>query len=414
MKTVSRFFLHGIEGVYNYGCEAIIRGTVDILSQHFPESRIIYLSRRPEEDRKALAGCQVEIRDNQRIKLRYHPTRIITGISSRLGYPLYFMQDKIRDITPDDCLISIGGDIFTLPAPPYPKGVSLPSLLVPNYCVKRGVPVVLWGASVGPFEDWPASVPVFTRFLQNLSLITAREPVTVEYLTRIGLQKNVATVFDPAFLMSAKTVDEDWPFARDNRPVIGVNFSPLSVCFQQGKTALESVRTRQVTFVQWLIEQYQAKIILIPHVVTNNNIFDNDSLYLQSIYQEVMKSHPDDIAILPDDLGAQRTKGVISQCDALLAARMHCAVAGVSSGVPTLFLSYSAKASGMATLVYGHDRWCININQLCDDSTKNIVHELFMNKEQISQHLLGQREQATTMALSAGAALQQCLTRAGN
>lgn len=41
------------------------------------------------------------------------------------------------------------------------------------------------------------------------------------------------------------------------------------------------------------------------------------------------------------------------RCDFVIAARMHCAVNAVSTGVPALFLAYSEKAKGMAEYVYG-------------------------------------------------------------
>ena len=42
--------LIGIGGVYNYGCEAIVRGTVNILKSINPEVKISYASYNYEDD----------------------------------------------------------------------------------------------------------------------------------------------------------------------------------------------------------------------------------------------------------------------------------------------------------------------------------------------------------------------------
>ena len=51
MQNKPIFLLHGIGGVYNYGCEAIVRGTEQIIRKEYPTADIIYASRRPIDDR---------------------------------------------------------------------------------------------------------------------------------------------------------------------------------------------------------------------------------------------------------------------------------------------------------------------------------------------------------------------------
>ena len=74
MKNV---LLIGIGGVYNYGCEAIVRGTVNILKTINPNVHISYASYNYEDDVRRLADCDIRIvkRDRKSTRLNSsHPS----------------------------------------------------------------------------------------------------------------------------------------------------------------------------------------------------------------------------------------------------------------------------------------------------------------------------------------------------
>ena len=54
--------LYGIRGVYNFGCEAIVRGAYQFINSIYPESEIIYFSYSADFDKAALADLNIEIR----------------------------------------------------------------------------------------------------------------------------------------------------------------------------------------------------------------------------------------------------------------------------------------------------------------------------------------------------------------
>ena len=58
---MKKVLLIGIGGVYNYGCEAIIRGTVDILKTIDSTIEVYYASYNYEDDVKRLEGCDVKV-----------------------------------------------------------------------------------------------------------------------------------------------------------------------------------------------------------------------------------------------------------------------------------------------------------------------------------------------------------------
>jgi len=404
-----RFFLHGIGGVYNYGCEAIVRCTVEILRKIWPDCEIIYMSKRPSEDRKILNGCFLSVLDN-RPPARLSPKRIFKGILRRAGLPhTWIILDKIPKFSSGDCMISIGGDIFTLGPGPYSRKVEFDKLTFVRKVIQRGCPFVLWGASVGPFESWPEAVPVFSKHLKEMTLITVREPETRKYLASLGITDNVVEVADPAFIFLAECIEKDFPFDKNGQLVLGVNLSPLSVRHKQGADKTEEVIIRQTEFLRKIIDVLSVKILLIPHVVAPHNPSDDDFSYLKRIFNELKKTNDKSVALLPPNLGAKRTKGVISKCDALLAARMHCGIAGVSSGTPTIFIAYSQKAWGMSKYVYGNQKWCVDLGDLVKEETLIKIKELFRQRIQIQNQLLKSIDRFRKEALLAGNALKENL-----
>ncbi len=401
-ESVSRFFLHGIGGVYNYGCEAIVRGTVQILGYAFPGTPIIYLSKRPAEDRSILDDCPVEVWDNGPYP-RWNARRAVPAILRRAGLPhTWLSSERFRDFRPGDCVLSIGGDIFTLGNGPYPKRVDLPAITAIRHMMRRGAKVVLWGASVGPFEQWPAAVPVFTEILSSLDLITVREPVTLRYLQTLGIEKNVASVADPAFVMKPLNAKEDWPFTDYSEPTLGVNLSPLSARLAM-KKEMDNAISEQVAFLSRVIKDLGVRVLLIPHVIAPHNPQDDDYAYLEQVLTGLRTDHSDhQVALLSPGIGARRTKGVIGHCDALVAARMHCAIAGISSGVPTLFVSYSKKSQGMAEFVYSSQKYCIGLGELNTNKGMVAIEQLIADRDALNNALRVKKLHFDSMAMESG------------
>ena len=61
-------------------------------------------------------------------------------------------------------------------------------------------PIIIWGASVGPFSKFPKYEQYMKNHLNKINGIFAREAETMDYLFKIGVFKNVRRVADPAFL----------------------------------------------------------------------------------------------------------------------------------------------------------------------------------------------------------------------
>ena len=68
-----------------------------------------------------------------------------------------------------DAVLSIGGDIYTI----FSKRGDYPveHIRFGERCLKLGVPYILWGCSVGPYDDYPETKRIFIDHLKRISLI---------------------------------------------------------------------------------------------------------------------------------------------------------------------------------------------------------------------------------------------------
>jgi polysaccharide pyruvyl transferase WcaK-like protein len=315
-------------------------------------------------------------------------------------------MEKTHGLGSGDCVLSIGGDILTLDPGPYPKSGKDEKLDYSIRLMNRGCRLVLWGASVGPFDAWPACIPHYQRFLKRLDLITVREPISRAYLESLGVSQNVVEVGDPAFVMEKLDTPGDFPFADAGDPVLGVNLSPLSVNFAYGSDRMAAAMQDQADVLEELIKTLGVRIVLIPHVIAPFSPADDDYAYLRAIHGKLAPLHSGRIALLPPNLGARRTKGVISHCDAVMAARMHCAIAAVSQGVPAVFLSYSAKAAGLARLVYGTDRCCLKMDGNFRGNVTGLLKDILGERRELSAQIARTSSQLRVRATDAAVALR--------
>jgi polysaccharide pyruvyl transferase WcaK-like protein len=346
-----KILLIGIGGVYNYGCEAIVRGTEAIIRQEYPNANIVYASPRVVDDCRRLVGSEVQVVEKGRPR-RYSAKNICRKLLTLVGGRWDPILESFGLLKEVDAVFSIGGDIYTLrPNGDYP--MSFPKF--GDAAVRKGVTYVLWGASVGPFTANPKVEKAFMRHLKGLSLITAREARTVDYLQSLGVCDNVVSCADPAYVVAPEIQAN--VIRKREKYTIGVNLSPLSIRYTGHSE--EEVIHAQAKAIEGLIKFFDARIMLIPHVVSYSKEGDDDFRYLRKVKRAIASEHQKALTLLGSDPGFVGTKKELVKCDLVIAARMHCAINALAAHVPTILIAYSHKAIGMCQYVYGNENWVL-------------------------------------------------------
>ncbi len=416
----SRFLLVGNGPYANRGCEAIVRGTAEILRQSFGSDLSIALGIYAEPD--VIERQQATDSTLHTFGLHSHAPRgsavwFAEQCRRRFGLPLAGLHAPLRDrLRGALCALEVGGDNYSL-------DYGFPHLFLgmDRFLQASGLPVVIWGASVGTFEDQPALAPGMFAHLRTLDGIFVRETLSRDYLQANDVSRNVHLVADPAFVMDPVPPPETKRVPPVPPGAIGLNFSPLVArnVLQLSKMSWELTDEDIRPWVRLCADivkavrrEFQRPVLLIPHV-SSGGPQNDDFSFLRSVHGLAVAEGATDVTLIEADLTAPEIKWVIAQCSLFAGARTHATIAALSSGVPTLSLGYSLKARGLNHDIYGHLDYCLSVSGLTLAAFMERCRLLVEKESQVREHLRACMPQIRERALSAGGALRDLLVRRG-
>jgi len=369
MENDGQLFILAGNGPYgNRGCEAIIRGTVKILREHFKNPKFVCISHfQNEQQYLEQKFCETDeaivhlaanrINKKEAIQKGWKPSTWIHV------YQHLFNPDALKDWIYEDmfsyldratAVLSVGGDNYAI-------DFGLPTLFtgLDDVVLEKGKSIFLWGSSIGPFSALPEYEQYMSRHLNNVTGIFARESSTMDYLKSINVTDNVYHVSDPAFYMDPvkpAEIDDSTPFEED---AIGINLSPLMAKYVTGGD-LDCWTKIAGSIIQAVAHKTEMPIYLIPHVAIPGS---NDYEFMRKALSQIDEI-PKNVTLVPA-YNAAETKWIISQMTLFAGARTHATIAALSSCVPTLSFAYSMKAIGINRDVFESESYLLapqNIN----------------------------------------------------
>jgi colanic acid/amylovoran biosynthesis protein len=334
----------GITSFRNRGVEALVVSAVAQLRERLPQATFTVLDREPEFDSSRLSVNKAKFTQDYTIrplyasKLRNTLTRAVPSLDR-------YAESARAEIASATCLIASGGDVF---ASEYGHRSLLTHLQPLKIARKHGVPFFFAAHSIGPFKN-DEDREAFIGVAKDSAGITVREAKSYEYVTRkLGLPASLVTLTaDAAFLLS-KPGPERLAKLRayhgftGRRAVIALAPSQ-AICNWMNSNYDEHFKV-WCAVVGMLLRELDAGIIFIPHVQETSP--KNDDRVLATALVRRFNFDPR-LQIAGGDYSASEFKGIISQCDMVVAERMHACIAGLSSAVCTVAIGYSVKAEGI-------------------------------------------------------------------
>jgi len=403
------FILAGNGPYDNRGCEAIIRGTVKILRSNYQDPSFLCISalQMPEWESQ---------RQNEKDPAIRH--KKINLIPHRFGYEWWLQRFFYRysakrrryrlfkEMLPylDDALavLSVGGDNYSL-------DYGIPRLFtdLDDIILEKTKPIILWGASVGPFDRIPDYERSMIDHLKKITGIFARESATVEYLTKNSVTENVRQVADPAFLMDPVEPSEHGsPLVLDENG-IGINLSPFMAKFVTGGD-LSQWEQIAAKILSDIAQKNSRTIYLVPHVIT---IRSNDFIFLKNVWNLTNPQVRDKIKLIPPVYNAAETKWIISRLSLFAGARTHSTIAALSSNVPTISFAYSIKAKGINRDIFGHEEYCLGPEQMTPKIVAAQIELMLVEKDSIQSELQKKIPGIQKNAMNAGNYLKDLLDK---
>lgn len=357
-----KIFMCGDTGRLNRGCEAIVRGSAEVLN-----GENIYLATFATEQNRPMAR---EIGLTM-IPYQGYPTKIhryfCAGMrkifpKSLIGYALV-QKNLLKRINTNDVCLNIGGDTYCYTRPTI-------SLALNKYTNRKRIKTVLWCCSIEKDK-------IKGEILQDLNryqYIFAREQITVDNLRSCGVAEDkIVKVCDPAFFLKTKKVDLPEGFQVGN--TVGIN---LSDCVVYGKyhSAYENTKV----LIDWILKETDMSVCLVPHVYAVNDLQFHDYPILKRLYEEFDDKR---VSLIDKEYDCEQLKYIISNCRFFLGARTHSTIAAYSSHIPTLVIGYSVKSKGIATDLFGtYENYVIPFETITEDDQILKSFKLLMEKEE--------------------------------
>lgn len=219
-----------------------------------------------------------------------------------------------------------------------------------------GKPVVKYTADLGPFESrWNR---FFSRwyFNHSVDLILARSETTRQRLLQLGVKTPVKVCPDTAFLLPAEPSlfsDELGKRKQREQPIVGFSVSHMAAR-QSGDS--ERYIEQVARLADHAVSTIGAAIVFIPNELSP--IESTDDVHFSQRVVDAMECRDEAVIAPTAELTARQLKGVVGQCDAVVAARYHTIVAALSQAVPVLAIGWHAKYAGVMGLVGQEDFVC--------------------------------------------------------
>ncbi len=405
------FILAGNGPYQNRGCEAIVRGTTKILRQFFDEPRFVCINnhnskeqleeqRKNETDTNILHLSSYILDKRKAMTTAFSPRTIKYLFRSICDQQLlsHSIYEEVLPYLPEaKAVLSVGGDNYSLD-----YGKPWLFTMLDDLILEKKKPLVIWGASIGPFRKLPEYEQYMSRHLRDVTAIFARESITMEYLKDIDVTDNVHSTADPSFAMDPIKPKSPTDFHID-KEAIGVNLSPLMAKYMPCNEPSSWMKS-SASIVERVAQCTELPIYLIPHVTTPTS---DDYTFMQQVLRHVKKKK--NITIVPPTYNAAELKWIIGQMTLFAGARTHSTIAALSSGVPTLSFAYSAKAIGINRDIFGHESYLLKPDGVTADGVVQKIGAMIRDIDEIREVLHKRNAFCHEAALNAGAILQDLL-----
>jgi colanic acid/amylovoran biosynthesis protein len=228
--------------------------------------------------------------------------------------------------------------------------------------IERRKPLILLPQTYGPYNA-PAVENLAALIVRKASMAWARDLDSFNNLKillgdsfdpaihQCGVDMAFGLMPSPANHLLDARLNELLTGKSAAQPLIGFNVSgliyndPVGAIERYGLKA--DYRQTVIGFLQKVLDQTSARILLISHVMDLPGHFESDLAACSDVVAQLTPGYEGRVHVAPVTLNESQVKWLISQMDWFCGTRMHSTIAALSSGIPTSAVSYSDKTAGV-------------------------------------------------------------------
>jgi colanic acid/amylovoran biosynthesis protein len=394
------FLISGAFLSYNLGTAAMVVATIDLIKQEYPQAEIKILSTRSTNDSWLYPYLDIihDLRNTPRGIFLCARAVIWKFMMVCIGKDIKWLRGhgQLAAHFDTDIVVDLSGDTLAEDYGPFVLLSHCIPLIIAK-CFSK--PVILFGQTIGPFT-W--SEGIMRVMLKACDVIIARDELTYTYMKKLGIpQDALYSSIDTAFTLEPSFSERVIGLASDLCLDRRVRFSLGMTLSFQYRNFLKKRHQKDILkilppAVDRFIETHDAQVVLFPHVTGPTSILDDRKM------AKALRDHcryKEKIKIVTEEMKPQEVKALISYCDLFCGARMHSNIAAITTGVPTIALSYSVKSKGIMGRMQ-LSSWVIEMGDLEQEMLYDKLVALYEQKHRIQKLLEKQRSKVILKAQS--------------
>jgi len=371
----------------NRGDAAIVGGMRNALSEYFPDSEFMVLSKFYDVA-QTITGVASYPPLIDRLKFFRYFRLIYLLIwaylyGRKIKLPTFGEEKRIKNYLDADLIASVGGGYLN---DNYP--VAMIRWLFEFYFGKLlGKKVIIYASSVGPFnKSW---LRPFVRFAFNkLDLITLRDPQSKEVLDSIGVNPSrVYITADAAWCMEPLSREEGFKLLKEEVPEFSYEGLKISISARQWefykgdnkKSHGEYIKALG-SLVDHLVENHGAEVFFLSTCTSFGGYRHDDRIVAREIM--INMKNPNRMKILQGEYIPEQLSSIYANMDLHVGTRMHSNILAMLSGTPVVAIQYEPKTRGMMNSFELGD-WVIDIEEIDSERLIKMVDRAIQKRDSI-------------------------------
>jgi len=309
---------------------------------------------------------------------------LFSALFTKVGLKPFYRGEVFRQIKTCDLVISCSDENFKESASILPTNfhwtVTWWSILFERMfevlMVKFfGKPIIMFPNSVGPFKTRLGSL-LSKVALNRFSYLLLRDRFSYETVKALGIHPPKDLTADVALLLRRNS---NFSGKEEGAPLIGV--SPGVYSHSLSAEDIKKYVMAHAVALDAAIEKYGFTVLFLPHYISG---FKFDDLEISKLILQSMRNR--DSAKIIETSSVDKFKSILEDLDILISSKMHPAVLGLSSFIPTLCIAYDRKQIGL----FNHLNMMglvVNMREVNPDIIFSKVSFLWKNKEEVRRLL---------------------------
>lgn len=337
--------ISGYYGFKNSGDDALLMAIINDIKRYKESPNIVVLSSNPKETTR-----QYKVKSISRLNILS-----ILKHMKNAGMLISGGGTLIQDATSTQSLIYY--------------------LMVINAAVKRGVKVMLYSNGIGPVLN-KSNIIRAKKALNNVDLITLRDPAAMNTLKEIGVTKpEMMVTADPVFGMDM--ADKNYGrkiLSRFNVPENQEKIMGISV--RRTRETDQNFERKMAEICDYAFNKYGYYSVFIP-MQTNKD---------EGISRSIMSKMKVKSSVVDIRLTVEEMISVVASMDLCIGMRLHSLIYATSGQVPLIGLAYDPKIKSF--MEYSHQKMCIDINDIDVKKMCDMIDECVSRKDEINNELI--------------------------